>query len=393
MFKSFFIAGFECSSHRRQDARRLDMLAASSHDRLANADYRRISELGIGSARDGLRWHLIEATPGRYDWSSFLPMLRAARDNRVQVVWDLCHYGYPDGIDIWSPDFVDRFGRFSASAARLIRDETGEAPLLCPVNEISFWAWAGAEVGRMNPCVIRRGAALKKQLVRATIAAVEAVRDGHPDARFLYAEPAIHVDGGLGSPEHRRAAELYSLSQYEAFDMISGRMAPELGGRPEHLDIVGVNFYPDNQWYLHGGTIPMGHHAYKSFSDMLAETYRRYGRPMIVAETGAEGSGRAAWLHYVMGEVAEARDHGVPVEAVCLYPILDTPAWTNDRLCPVGLFSAAEEDGHRDVYRPLRTEILAQQRGFEPRTRAGNVAELSAKVPGTRSSMSKRGSR
>jgi hypothetical protein len=38
--------------------------------------------------------------------------------------------------------------------------------------------------------------------------------------------------------------------------MVSGMMAPELGGRPEYLDIVGVNFYPSNQWY-HGGDHPL----------------------------------------------------------------------------------------------------------------------------------------
>ena len=33
-------------------------------------------------ARDGVRWHLVEAAPGRYDWSSVLPQMRAARDGR-----------------------------------------------------------------------------------------------------------------------------------------------------------------------------------------------------------------------------------------------------------------------------------------------------------------------
>jgi hypothetical protein len=33
---------------------------------------------GLLTVRDGLRWHLIEREPGRYDWSSWLPMLEAA---------------------------------------------------------------------------------------------------------------------------------------------------------------------------------------------------------------------------------------------------------------------------------------------------------------------------
>ncbi len=182
-----------------------------------------------------------------------------------------------------------------------------------------------------------------------------------------------------GSPDHRAYAEMYSRAQYEACDMISGRIAPELGGTPEHLDVVGVNFYPHNQWYHNGNTIPLGHHAYKPFSHMLAETFERYGRPVVVAETGAEGSARAAWLHYVLGEVTEASEQGVHIEGVCLYPILDIPGWTDERTCPVGLFSTPGDDGTRELYRPLQREIAAYQRTLEFRARSAKVAELVAR--------------
>jgi hypothetical protein len=364
MFKSFLMGGFECSSHRRHDGVRLDLLAASGHDRFAASDYARLASLGIRTVRDGLRWHLIERSPGRYDWSSALPMLGAARRSGTQVIWDLCHYGWPDDIDIWSSAFVDRFVGFAAAAARLIRAESGEAPILCPVNEISFWAWAGGDVGHMNPRTHGRANELKRQLSRAAIAAIEAVRAEEPQARILFAEPAIHLDGGLGSPDHRAAAEKYRLAQYEVYDMVSGMMAPELGGRPEYLDIVGVNFYPSNQWYHGGGTIPFGHHAFRPFSEMLVETHERYGRPMVVAETGAEGSARAAWLHYVLGEVETAVAKGVPVHGVCMYPILDIPGWVDDRPCPVGLFSLPDEKGGRVLYEPLAREVTASARAM-----------------------------
>ena len=67
--------------------------------------------------------------------------------------------------------------------------------------------------------------------------------------------------------------------------------------------MVGVNYYPHNQWYFEGPTIPMGHHEHRALSDMLVEAFERYGKPLMVAETGAEGSGRPAWLHYVCDEV------------------------------------------------------------------------------------------
>ncbi|SER54417.1 Beta-glucosidase/6-phospho-beta-glucosidase/beta-galactosidase [Faunimonas pinastri] len=377
MFDSFFMAGFECSSHRRADGRRLDLLASSGHDRLAESDYRRIGDLGLRVARDGLRWHLIETAPGHYDWSSFLPMLRASHRNGVHVFWDLCHYGWPDDIDIWSPEFVERFGKFAAAAARLIREETGETPMVCPVNEISYWAWAGAEVGKMNPAAHGRAAELKRQLVRVALAAIEAVREIDPQARFLFAEPAIHVDGGSGPAEHQAEAENYRLSQFEAYDMLTGLAAPELGGTPGHLDLVGMNYYPDNQWYLHGSTIPLGHHAYQPFRAMLAEVFRRYGRPIVVSETGAEGTARPAWLHYVASEVEAAIAGGIPVEGICIYPVADCPGWEDERVRPLGLLSEPGPEGTREIYGPLADEMRRQEQDRAP----ADVARRRPRIP------------
>src|SRR5436305_3090140 len=108
-FKSFFMAGFECASQRRKDGVRLDLIRATSHDRHALSDYRQCANIGLGTIRDGVRWHLIETAPGTYDWSSWVPMLEAAAEAGVQIVWDLFHYGFPDFLDIDSPDFPKAF--------------------------------------------------------------------------------------------------------------------------------------------------------------------------------------------------------------------------------------------------------------------------------------------
>ena len=365
LFRSMFIGGYECSSHRRADGRRLDLIAATGHDRNIDADYSQLAAHGIRAARDGLRWHLIEKAPGSYDWSSFLPMLRSARQHGIQVIWDLCHYGYPDGLDIWSPAFVDRFAKFAGEAARIVREETGEVPFYCPVNEISFWAWAGGDVAEFNPTAKGRGGELKRQLVRAAIAGTAAVRDAEPRARIVFCEPAINVRTKWEQDPEHEAAERYRLAQYEAYDMLTGRMAPELGGTPDVLDIVGVNYYSFNQWYYGGGFIPMGHHHFRPFSDMLAEIHARYQRPLFVAETGAEHSPRAAWLQYVCGEAREAMQRGVPVHGICLYPIVNYPGWENERLCEVGLFRelAGGAHGPRHVVADYMAEF-ERQRGL-----------------------------
>ncbi|WP_207461372.1 beta-glucosidase [Azospirillum sp. SYSU D00513] len=364
LFDGFFLGGFECSTHRRHDGRRLDLIAATGHDRHAAADYGRMRANGIRTVRDGLRWHLIETTPGHYDWSSLLPMVRAAREAGVQVIWDLCHYGWPDDIDIWRPAFVERFARFAAAAAAVLRDEGVETPFYCPVNEISYWAWAGGDMARFNPMARGRGMELKHQLVRASIAAIDAIRAADPRARIVQVDPVINV---MPRPDRRKdaeAAEQARLAQFEAWDMIGGHAWPGLGGKPEYLDIIGVNYYSDNQWFLHGGTIERTHPQYRPFADILAETHQRYGRPVLVAETGAEGDARASWFDYVCDQVQAALRAGVPVEGICLYPILDYPGWANDRHCETGLYGLCDEQGGRCLHQPLANALMRQQARF-----------------------------
>ncbi len=362
-FASTFIGGFECSQ-QLLDGRKLDLLASTAHDRFAEADYRSLMRHGILCARDGLRWQLIEHVPGCYDWSSALPMLRAAKNAGMQVIWDLCHYGWPERIDIWSDAFVERFAAFAAVAARLVRAESDSPPFFCPINEMSFWAWAGGQTGGFAPFVHARGADLKRQLVRASMAAVTAIRSVAPDARFIHAEPGIHVAPSGCLPEDIQTAEAYRLAQFEALDMLSGRQEPELGGKPDVIDIVGINYYPHNQWYHGGGLIPLGHHAYRPLRALLAETYERYAKPLIIAETGAEGTCKGSWLHYVCGEVRAARQQGVPVLAVCLYPVIDYPGWVDDRHCHTGLLSMADGNGERTAEPEFLEEFLAQQARF-----------------------------
>lgn len=361
LFSSFLMGGFEGSSHRRSDGRQLDLIAATRHDERALHDYRMIADAGLRTARDAVRWHLIETAPGRYDWSSFLPMLRAARSAGMQVVWDLCHYGLPHDLDIWSPRFLDRFAAFCAAVARMVREESDGVPFFCPVNEISFWAWAGGDHARMYPNAIGRGPELKRQLARAAITAVNAVREVAPDARFIQAEPLIHVAGHPDMPETCAGAEAHRLAQFEAFDMIAGRLHPELGGSEAHLDIVGINYYPENQLVRGGMTIPFGHWLYRPLRQLLAEVGARYGRPLLVSETGAEGSNGAGWLRYVGGEVRAARRAGVPVQGVCLYPVMDYPGWHNDRACRCGLIRVCGDWRERTVDPELLEQLAEEQ--------------------------------
>jgi hypothetical protein len=362
-FASFFQAGFECSSHRRRDGVRLDLIRATGHDKHVLQDYRVCRQLGFRTLRDGLRWHLIERSPGRYDWSSWLPALEAAEAVGVEIIWDLFHYGSPDCIDQGAPDFPERFTEFAVAAIEVQQSVSNRPPLVCPLNEINFLSWA-VDDGYFPPVGPGQRGWFKDQLVRTAISAAKAIRERWPHATIVWAEPLIHI-----APHDRRRATVRAAKEnlqgmYEAYDWIVGLARPELGGDPSLVDVVGWNFYPHNQWYFQGPTIPMGHHEYRPLADMLIETSERYGKPIFLSETGAEGSAKPSWLHYVCSEVRDAMDRGADVRGICWYPITAYPGWDNSRHAETGLLSTVVADGSRHVDERLLAEFEMQRPRF-----------------------------
>lgn len=371
LFRSFVQGGFECSTHRRRDGRRLDVIAATAHDRHAAEDYRQLVGLGLATMRDGLRWHLIDRG-GSLDLTSWDAMARAGLDAGAEIIWDLMHYGWPDDVDIWRPAFVDRLERLARAAALRWREMTDAVPFWCPVNEISFFSWGGGDVGYLNPFGHGRGFELKVQLARAAVAASHALRDVDPRARLVHCEPliAIHHDPRLPhSPEVVQGAH---DAQYQAFDLVSGRLWPQIGGAPELLDILGLNYYPNNQWVFGGERLHHDDPRCRPLSALLTEVASRYDRPIFLAETGCEGDLRAPWLRRIADQVALARARGVPVEGLCLYPVMNHPGWDDDRPCPNGLLRQ-DRDGHaRRIEADVAAEVAIQVRRFGP---PGNKAK------------------
>jgi hypothetical protein len=334
MFNSFWMGGFESACHINESGERLDMIAATQHDRFADSDYQRLLPFGIRTVRDTVRWHLVEPEPGRYDFSSLTAQIEAARRHGVQVIWDLCHYGLPDGLDLFSSAFVDRFARFCEATVAHLQAADPSHRLFTPINEVSFFAWAAGEVGWFFPYAHGRGSEAKRQMIRATIQAIEAIWSVDPTARIATVEPIINVIPPKHRPDLAPGAEAYRRSQFEAWDMLGGLTAPELGGKAKYLDVMGVNFYHDNQWEHPGGVRIHWHilprdARWRPFHSLVAEVFERYRRRIFVAETSHVGSGRAAWIREMAEEVALALDASVPIEGMCLYPIVDRFEWNN----------------------------------------------------------------
>jgi hypothetical protein len=364
-FNSFLMGGFECSTHRRGDKRRLDVIDASRHDKYAFGDYVRLREVGMLTARDGARWHLIEREPFIYDFSSVAPQIEAAQAANVQVIWDLFHYGYPDELDLMSEEFIKRFAAYARAFTEYLLEKGIEEPFLCLVNEISFFAWIAGEVGGWYPFLKFRGDDVKRQLVKATIAAAKEIRKIAPQAVLIQTDPVINVVPSRGNPENIIHARNFHNAQFHSLDMLLGLTEPEIGGSAEMVDLIGINYYSHNQWrHPSRRRLKRESRDYKPFSLILQEFYERYKKPFFVAETGIENEARPEWFRYICAEVFKALNAGIPVYGICLYPILNHPGWDDDRHCHNGLWDYADDAGQRIIYQPLADEITIQSRIF-----------------------------
>ena len=94
---------------------------------------------------------------------------------------------------------------------------------------------------------------------------------------------------------------------------------------------------------------------------MLNEIWHRYRKPVFVSETGTEDGARPKWFEYVASETRAAVRSGVPVQGICLYPIVNHPGWDDDRHCHNGLWDYADDEGKREIFAPL-ARAMARER-------------------------------
>ena len=160
---------------------------------------------------------------------------------------------------------------------------------LCPVNEPSIYPML---------CGMRWEDAVGLAILMARV-----TRDHHPDVRLLATDPLT----GIGE------------RQFAATDAL---MAAGV------VDVVGVNYYP--------------HNARTALAKVITKTARRYGLPVMIAETswhdGHPGHHRrhpgwtkGDWMRHVLEEVAVAGSRGATVDGVCWYPLIDSPPWDHPR--------------------------------------------------------------
>ncbi len=377
LFGSLFLGGFECSTHLTVEGHRLDVIAATQHDTLTAEDYARCRSVGIRAVREAARWPIADrgTVP---DLTAVRHLARLGREAGLIQIWDLMHYGYPDDLDPFArPEaFIERFAAFARQVAAIVREETAGPTYYTPINEMSYNAWSAGEVAYMAPFGKGRGGDYKRILVRAAIAATNAIWEVDPGATMVTVEPLVHLHAPAGRPDLQADADHFNRDVVtEVFDLLMGRREPELGGSRAHLGIVGLNYYSGNQW-----TMPLPDQPQRALgwdepgwiplSDLLRRVETRYGGPLLLAETGSSGESRADWIAFLSREVGRAFELGVDLQGICLYPIVTSPDWEDPTaFFDGGLFDLVPQpDGRLDrvLAGPVAAALRASQATLDP---------------------------
>jgi len=326
-FQTFFMGGFECADHINRSGERINLLEETEHDIRVAEDYKLLSDIGIKVVREGICWSSVEKRAGKFDFSEVLFRMQAAEEYEIQQIWDLIHFGYPDGIYPTHPKFCERFVNLCQAFVKFYKANSKQPLFVVPINEISFLSWHSGDVRGTVPFAVNSGWDIKYHLCKAAILGINALKQAAPECRIILVEPLVKIHAFAGEDE----AHLQDRNehQFQAMDIIAGRICPELGGEESFLDILGFNYYWNCQWEGWSETLPWPETDLrrKPLSEMLEDAYRRYGKPIFLSETGHFGCGRAEWLEEVTSECIAASNKGVEFYGLCIYPVTDRPDW------------------------------------------------------------------
>jgi beta-glucosidase/6-phospho-beta-glucosidase/beta-galactosidase len=327
IFNTFFIGGFECADHINRSGERINLLKETQHDIRVAEDYEALHSIGIKTVREGICWSAVETSPGIFDFSEVHNRMVAAEKFGIQQIWDLIHFGYPDGIYPAHPHFCIRFEQLCEAFASFYKENSKQQLFVVPINEISFLSWHSGDVRGTVPFAVNNGWDIKYHLCKAAILGIKMLKKTDPDCRIILVEPLIQIHPS--DIDTLYDAENLNDHQFQAMDIIAGRMCPELGGCETFLEILGFNYYWNCQWEINGPPLdwPETEERRTPLSELLQSAYDRYQKPMFISETGHFGDGRVEWLKEITSQCFEAKKNGIDLRGVCIYPVTDRPDW------------------------------------------------------------------
>ncbi|MFL5551847.1 MAG: family 1 glycosylhydrolase [Gemmatimonadaceae bacterium] len=355
-----FSTGIENSYPVLPNGRRVDEMEKCGHYERWQEDFALVRDLGVRALRYGPAYYKTHVGPNRFDWSSADEPIHSLRDQGIELIADLCHFGVPD----WLGGFQDpAFPVLFAEYARAFARRYPWVRYYTPVNEIFICASFSALRGFWNESLASEaafGRAIRNMCMGHELA-VEAILAERPDAIFVQSESIEHFHPASRKAEPKAARE--NAFKHLSLDLTLGReLAPGMAAFLQDCGVtsndlsffrerravgqrwLGLDYYPTCEHRVastgHCTTArkPLG------FRYLASEYYSRYRIPLFHCETNRVSSQAVDWLADQWEDIMALRGAGIPVMGFTWFSLTDQIDWQHglrverNDVYPVGLY-------------------------------------------------------
>jgi beta-glucosidase len=336
-------SGIECSAPIIAGGHRQDELLKTGHWTKVTQDLGLVAEFGIRYLRYGIPFHVVDATPGKYDWAWTDRALATLRDAGLEPIADLMHFGVPDDLaGIGDPRLPARYLAYATAFA----ERYPWVRYYTPVNEPLVTATFSAHLGWWNEQTTdaRGWIAAIDNVATCVALAMEAIRARRSDAIFIQSDACESF-----LPANAAAADVASFlfeRHFVGWDLAYGRRPIEpvvkwlaaSGLGEERLDwfaahgssdgcIAGHDYYPGNEWIVSADGRQKKVPRRRGYAAVAREHWAHHQLPFMLAETNWEGHDAPAWLAHTWNDALQLRDEGLPIRGYIWYGFVDHVDW------------------------------------------------------------------
>jgi beta-glucosidase/6-phospho-beta-glucosidase/beta-galactosidase len=391
----------------RPGHRALDEYDLIGHYKHWREDVDLCGQLGLKAIRWGVPWYKVEPEQGKFDWSwtdEVIPYL--VEELKILPIVDLMHYGCPFWLtkEFANKDYPHHVAEYAAAFAERYKSLIS---WYTPLNEPIINSLMCGMRGLWPPYLKGEKGYIRimLQLARGIIRTVKALKEIDPNSIMVHVE-ATGLTRTMRE-DLRSLAREEQFRGYLCYDLVSGKLThdhllfswlvrngaspdaiEEIARNPIHLDVLGLNFYP--QWstklmYIDkrgrlafSETEPDGN----GFKELISHYYERYNVPIMITETSAVGSDeiRERWLESSVSMIRDLRASNVPVIGYTWFPLFTMVDWryrfsqdpVENFYLELGLYRL-----NREASKPrwIETPLVEKIKGYiqDPRAAVGDL--------------------
>jgi len=307
----------------------------TAHYQKFGTDFSLLKSLNMNAFRFGIEWSRVEPQEGQWDqgaidhYRRYIAQLKSLGIEPVLTIW---HWTIP----IW---FADKGGfakkqnlhNFYAYVAKIAQELGDEVQYIIILNEPNVYSLASYVVGFWPP---------EKKNVLVGLRVYRNLAEAHKHAYTILKGTTKNTNIGIAMA----LSQSYAYNERNPINKLTVGLKDYLWNWwflnriRKSLDFIGVNFYAADHldWRLRQKNPSSPHSDLgwymepSALFDILVQTTRRYGLPIIVTENGlADGhdTHRKWWIKETIDAMQKALTAGVPLKGYLHWSLLDNFEW------------------------------------------------------------------